>query len=90
MLAGSAVALYGIGTALTELTGLYQSALTDPLGGPEDQEEQVSHHMIQDVIIGGLGVPPMLVGSYMFLGLLRAKRRARRRHVRSAPGAGGW
>jgi hypothetical protein len=90
MLIGAAIALYGVGSALLELTGLYESALTDPLGAPADQEALASRSMIRSVIIGALGIPPMIVGSYMFLGLLRARRRARRRHARSAPGAGGW
>jgi hypothetical protein len=90
LVVGMGVAVYGIGSALLELTGLYESALTDPLNAPADQEEVASREMIRSVIIGGLGIPPTLLGSIMFYGWLRARRKARRRHARSAPGAGGW
>jgi len=90
MLLGGAVALYGIGNALIELVGLYETALDAPLDAPEGQESQVSRAMIRNAIIGVAGIPPLLVGSVLFYVSLRKRRRARRRHARSAPGAGGW
>lgn len=87
---GAAIMLYGIGGALLELLGLYQHAMQAPLDGPVDQEQHVSRAMLQGVKIGVIGIPLMLAGSYMFLGVLRAKAKARRRYARSAPGAGAW
>lgn len=90
MLGGGAIALYGIGSALAEVVGLYESALEDPLDAPEGQEQQASDNMIRDVVIGVVGIPPLLLGSVLFYAGLRHKRRDRRRFARSAPGAGGW
>lgn len=90
MIGGGGVALYGIGSALTEVVGLYQTALTDPLEAPEGQEEAASREMIRSVVIGGVGIPPFLIGSAMVYASLRVRRQKRRRIGRSAPGAGGW
>lgn len=90
MLGGGGVALYGIGGALSELVGLYDTALTDPLGAPEGQEEAASQGMIRHVIIGGVGIPPFLIGSTIVYTTIRINRQKRRRVGRSAPGAGGW
>ena len=90
MLGGGALALYGIGTALTEVIGLYESALDAPLDAPPDQEKEASEAMIRDVVIGAVGIPPLLVGSALVFAGFRARRKARRRVARSAPGAGGW
>ena len=90
MIGGAGVALYGIGSALTELVGLYESALNEPLDAPEGQEEAASRSMIRSAIIGGVGIPPFLIGSTLVYTTIRIKRQRRRRVGRSAPGAGGW
>ena len=64
-LGGMAVVLYGLGSALLELIGLYSSALNTPLDNPAGGEQGVSNRMFRYVIIGACGVPPMLVGSVM-------------------------
>jgi hypothetical protein len=64
-LGGMAVVLYGLGSALVELIGLYSSALSAPLDGPAGGEQAVSQRMFRFAIIGACGVPPMLVGSVM-------------------------
>jgi len=91
-LLGTAILLYGIGDALLDLIGLYQTALNTPLDAPPDYEQHVSHAMLVSVAIGAIGIPPLLIGSYLFYSTLRRqhRERQRRRGARSAPGAGGW
>jgi hypothetical protein len=62
---GLAVVLYGLGSALMELVGLYTGAINAPLDNPPGGEKGVSDRMIRGVIIGAIGVGPMLVGSAM-------------------------
>jgi len=62
---GMAVALYGLGSALLELVGLYSGALNAPLDTPAGGEQAVSHRMLRFAIIGACGVPPLIVGSAM-------------------------
>jgi hypothetical protein len=62
---GLAVVLYGLGSALMELFGLYSGAINAPLDNPPGGEKGVSDRMIRGVIIGAIGVGPMIVGSAM-------------------------
>ncbi|MBY0311791.1 MAG: hypothetical protein K2W85_06960 [Phycisphaerales bacterium] len=69
-LAGLGVVLYGLGSALFELIGLYSSALSDPLSstGPEANAEPakvVGDRMWRFALIGMAGVPFLLIGSIM-------------------------
>lgn len=92
VLLGTAIMLYGIGDALLDLVGLYQTALDAPLDAPPDYEQHVSSDMLWSVGIGAIGIPPLLIGSFLLHSLIHKKLRERRRHrsARSAPGAGGW
>jgi hypothetical protein len=80
LLGGMAVVLYGLGAAIMELVRMYGSALSDPLADPPGAGAErggggVGDRMVRDVIIGAIGIPPMLIGSLMLgvgvLGLLR-------------------
>ena len=62
---GLAVVLYGIGFALKEFVGMYSSAIESPLDSPVGGEKGVSERMIRYVIIGAVGIPPLMVGSAM-------------------------
>ncbi len=64
-LGGLSVVLYGVGFALKELLGLYTSAVERPLENPVGGEKGVSDRMMRFVIIGAIGVVPMMVGSAM-------------------------
>ncbi|HMN39381.1 MAG TPA: hypothetical protein PKE29_00950 [Phycisphaerales bacterium] len=78
LLAGTAVVLYGLGAAIMELVHLYGSALSDPMADTPGvgAERGVSDRMIRDVIIGAIGVPPMVIGSVMLgMGLFGLMRR---------------
>ncbi|HZW08865.1 MAG TPA: hypothetical protein VFF69_03095 [Phycisphaerales bacterium] len=81
MLAGAGVMLYGIWLALRQLVGLYQGAMSDPLGQPEGTEAAAQQGMIEGVKIGAVGVVPFLIGVYLFRGAVarRLRRRAQRR-----------
>ena len=82
-LGGLAVVLYGLGSALIELFGLYSSALDAPLNDPKGGEKGVSDRMIRGVIIGAIGVAPMMAGSAMLgMGIVM-------RVVKMARGKGG-
>ena len=62
---GLAIVLYGIGFALKEFVGMYSSAIESPLDSPVGGEKGVSERMIRYVIIGAIGIPPLMVGSAM-------------------------
>lgn len=64
VLAGGAVMLYGIGSALLELVGLYQGAMTDPLGDSREGKA-VSAEMIRHVLTGAIGVLPFIIGTVL-------------------------
>lgn len=78
VLAGGAVMLYGIGSALVELVGLYQGAMTDPLGDSREGGE-VSVEMARSVLIGSAGVLPFIIGTVLlkisFVHWIRRKAR---------------
>jgi hypothetical protein len=71
-LAGAAIILYGLGSALIAFAGLYQGALDDAMNQPEGTEKAVSDAMWRNAIIGAAGIPFFLVGSFLTgRGLLR-------------------
>lgn len=73
---GMAIALYGIGGALVQVIGLYQSAMADPLGQPEGAEKAVSSEMMRFVVIGLFGLPPLIIGSVLLkIGMYQRLRR---------------
>lgn len=82
-LVGMGVVLYGLGSALLELIGLYQGALSDPLGAHDPSATQavepakaVGDRMWHFAMIGMAGVPLLLVGSVMLsMGFWRRVRR---------------
>ncbi len=65
VLLGAAVMLYGLGTALSELIGLYQGALTDPLAQAGNTEQDTSRRMIRAAVTGALGIPLFVVGAVL-------------------------
>ena len=62
---GLALTLYGLGTAILELVGLYSNAVNAPLDNPTGGEQGVSQRMIRAAILGACGVPPMILGSVL-------------------------
>lgn len=62
---GAAVILWAIGSALMELTGLYQGTVTNPLGQPDGTEQATADRMLQSVWIGLGGVPFLIAGAIM-------------------------
>ena len=80
VLIGAGVMLYGLGTALSELFGLYQGALSDPLAEPKVGEKETSKAMIRAAIIGASGIPFFIVGSVLLkITLFQRLARGRRR-----------
>lgn len=79
-LAGAAIIVYGIYGAMTELAGMYQGALEDALASPQGGEEGVGDRMLRGVKIGAVGVPLLLVGSFMLKMSLfqRLRKKARK------------
>lgn len=71
--------LYGVGSALLALIGLYEANITDPLNQPEGAERTIAAEMFRAVIIGGVGVPIFIVGAVMLkITLIQRITRARR------------
>lgn len=64
-LAGTAIIVYGIYEAMSELVGMYQGAFEDAMASPEGGEKGVADRMLRGVKIGAIGVPLFLVGSIM-------------------------
>jgi hypothetical protein len=65
ILVGGAVALTGLGMALSGLIGLYASTAADPMGQPDGTEAATSKSMLKWAAIGALGAAPLAVGSVM-------------------------
>jgi hypothetical protein len=81
MLAGGAVVVYGIFSALAPLIGLYQGALNDPLNQPEGTELNTSKAMLAGIGIGAIGAPFLLTGVVLTRIAAFRRRRARRAAV---------
>lgn len=79
MLVGGAIVVTAIALALRELTGLYHTAATDPLGGADDQEKQAAAAMLRAIVLGGIGAVPLLTGTVMLKASLLRRMRARMR-----------
>lgn len=76
LMLGSLVMLYGMGSALYELSMLYQTNITDPLTMGGEEPKVVSARMWRSVIIGLCGVPFFIAGSVMLqAGLFRYFKR---------------
>lgn len=76
LMLGSLVMLYGMGSALYELSMLYQTNITDPLTMGGEEPKVVSARMWRSVIIGLCGVPFFIAGSVMLqVGLFRYFKR---------------
>jgi len=75
-LLGGAVAVAGLLGALSELVGMYSSALNDAMAdGPEGKA--VGASMMRWAIIGAAGVPFLLVGSVLLkISLFQKLRKA--------------
>jgi hypothetical protein len=72
-LGGGALIVVAIFHALTPLVGLYQGALSDPLGQPEGAEQAASDQMIRALLTGLPGVVMFLAG-VVWLKALAARR----------------
>lgn len=77
-LIGAAVAIVGLFGALSELIGLYSSALADPLAADAPEGKAVGAAMFRWAIIGAFGVPFLLVGSVLLKLSLFQRLRGRR------------
>ncbi|MGQ0628450.1 MAG: hypothetical protein ACT4PL_10180, partial [Phycisphaerales bacterium] len=65
-LVGAGIMLAGFGLALRELLGMYGSALTDPMRETAATDGRaVRDGMLFWVTVGGVGIVPFLVGSYL-------------------------
>jgi len=79
LMLGSMVMLYGMGSALYELSMLYQTNITDPLTMGGEEPKVVSARMWRAVIIGLFGIPFFIAGSVMLqVGLFRLFKRKQR------------
>lgn len=65
LLVGLGIVLYGLGSALMQLVGLYQGALNDALAEPKVSEQAASAQMLRSALIGAIGIPPLMAGSAM-------------------------
>lgn len=79
VLSGGAMVLYGLAEALRPLISVYASNLSDPLGQHEASEDSASAAMFRGVILGALGVIPLLLGTIM-LKIMFFKKAARRKN----------
>lgn len=80
VVAGLGITLYGLGSALMELVGLYAGALNDPLADPANGGERgISRRMGEHAIAGAFGVPLLIIGYFLLhmglMGVLRKKKR---------------
>ena len=62
---GTALVLYGLINALLAFATLYQSNLSDPLGGGNDREANIAKDMQRPLIVAAIGIVPMLVGNFL-------------------------
>ncbi len=76
---GAGVMLYGMGSALRDLSSVYQGALEKPLDTPQRDEKVVSQDMIRQLITGAAGVPFVIVGDALHAVGERRRRAERRR-----------
>lgn len=62
-IAGGALVLYAIYSALMPLLGMYQGELSDPMA--DANETQVSRDMLTAVGVGAVGIVPFIIGTLM-------------------------
>lgn len=74
IVAGGALALFGIGMALLQFSNLYNGVLEKPLDQPEGFEKETAGKMLRYAIIAAPGGVCVIVGKMM---LKRAKARER-------------
>ena len=80
LLVGGLLVLYGIGSAVLLLAGLYEANLTDPMNQPEGSEDATAGAMMRAVIIGAAGVPLFVIGAVMLkVTLIQRIARSKRR-----------
>lgn len=75
---GGAVVLVGLFGALSELIGLYSSAMNDPLAADAPEGRAVGAAMFRWAVVGAVGVPLLLVGSVLLKLSLFQRLRGRR------------
>ncbi len=97
-LVGLAIVLYGFGSALKGLTAIYSNAIESPLDEPSlgegsgrgdagsggtTGEKAISEKMIDSVMIGAIGLPPLIVGSVLLKWAMfsRWRRKVRERQA---------
>ena len=74
-LLGLGIVLYGMGSALRGLSAIYSNALESPLDEPSvgnensrggaTGEKAISQKMLESVLVGSIGLPPLLIGSVL-------------------------
>lgn len=80
LLIGGLLVLYGIGTAVLSLAGLYEANLTEPMNQPEGSEDAASGAMMRGVFIGLAGVPLFIAGAVLLkVTLIQRIARSKRR-----------
>ncbi len=72
-----AIGLYG---ALGEIRDLYAQATTDAMAQPDIAEEERPDRILRHVLVGAIGVPPLIAGS-----VLTTRARVRRLRARLSP-----
>jgi hypothetical protein len=77
LVGGAGLIVVTIYHALVPLVGLYEGAMTDPLGQPADAEQDASRRMLDALLTGLPGVVMFLLG-VVWLKILAARRAARR------------
>lgn len=80
-LVGIGILLFGIGSALLQVVGMYEGALNDPLTPNDAAEAAVPATMVRYVLIGCIGIPFLVVGKVMMIVAWRSRVRARRAAV---------
>jgi hypothetical protein len=65
VLVGGGVIVFGIGTAMMALFGLYGNAIDNAMGMGATAEQDASRAMIRGVIVGACGVPFLIAGSVL-------------------------
>lgn len=80
ILVGLVIGVGGVYLALEPVIGLYDSALNDPLdnAGDDPDAKELQAQVFTGVIVGGVGVPFLVLGTILFVTGRRRARRLRR------------
>lgn len=73
LLVGAAVALTGLGIAISHINELYQSNLTDALNQPDNAEQTQASAILHGALIGLAGAVPMVIGTVLVKSVLFRK-----------------